>query len=195
MRIAAGVLVLLQAALCASLHAATLAVTVRSATGFPVRDAVVYAVLVGSDVPPSRATAVMDQKNRTFVPHVLAVQTGTAVSFPNNDDIQHQVYSFSPTKTFQLPLYKGTPGQRIVFDKPGVVALGCNIHDNMNAFIVVVDTPYFGKTNATGRTELEGLHAGSYGVRIWHADTESEWPPKAVSLAESDHARIEFIVP
>src|SRR2546429_60808 len=109
--IAAGAISLLP------LRGATLTIGVHRANGAAVRDAVVYAIPEGKESLPARTSAVMDQKNRTFVPRVLAIQTGTTVSFPNNDDVQHQVYSFSSAKLFQLPLYKGTPAQRIVFDK------------------------------------------------------------------------------
>ena len=176
-------------------RAATLTVTVRAANGLPARDAVVYAVPEGKDIPLVRGAAVMDQKNRMFVPHVLAIQVGTAVSFPNNDDIQHQVYSFSSAKSFQLPLYKGTPGQRITFDKPGVVALGCNIHDNMTAFIVVVDTPYFDKSSASGTAELQDLHTGTYSVHLWYADLGGELLPRSITLSENDHERLNLVIP
>ena len=111
----------------------------------------------------------MDQKNRMFIPHVLPVQTGTAVSFPNSDDIRHHVYSFSSAKPFQLPLYKGTPANPVIFDKPGVVTLGCNIHDQMSAFIVVVNTPYFEKTGSSGRVALD-VEPGRYAVHVWYPD-------------------------
>src|SRR5689334_3709549 len=122
------------AALATSLSAATIVVDVRDPKAAPLGDAVVYAVPEGREAPAGARTAVIDQKNKTFVPHVLPVQAGTAVKFPNSDDIQHQVYSFSPAKTFNLPLYKGTPANPIVFDTPGVVTLGCNIHDTMSAY-------------------------------------------------------------
>src|SRR6185436_1288678 len=144
--------------------AATLVVDVRDARGAAVADAVVYALPEGRQFPPASRTAVMDQKNRTFIPHVLAVQTGTAVRFPNSDDIRHQVYSFSSAKTFQLPLYKGTPANPVWFDKSGVVSLGCNIHDRMSAYIVIVDTPHFGVTKKNGRAEVPTVGAGRYAL-------------------------------
>src|SRR5881394_852689 len=119
--------ILLQAFTIAA-FAATIVVDVRDPQGAPLTDAVVFATPEGRDpAHANRGVAVMDQKDKTFVPHVLPVQVGTSVKFPNSDDIQHQVYSFSPAKTFQLPLYKGTPANPIVFEKPGVVTLGCNI--------------------------------------------------------------------
>jgi plastocyanin len=159
--------------------AATLTVDVRNPRGIAVQDAVVWAVREGREGggPPARRTAIMDQKNRMFVPHVLAVQTGTAVEFPNSDDVRHQVYSFSDAKKFQLPLYSGTPASPIVFDKSGVVSLGCNIHDRMNAYIVVVDTPYFAVTARDGRVTLPSLGAGRYMVHVWHADLKAASTP------------------
>jgi plastocyanin len=164
--------------------AATLTVDVRNTRGQAIRDAVVYAVPEGRTMPPSQKTAVMDQKNRTFIPHVLAIQTGTAVKFPNSDDIRHQVYSFSTAKTFQLPLYTGTPSNPIVFDKPGVATLGCNIHDKMSAYIVVVDTPHFAASGASGRVTLDGLAAGKYNVHIWHSQMKAE--PVSVTLTATE---------
>jgi len=161
-----------------------LTVRVRDAAGAPVDEAVVWAIPERGVPPPSASDAVMDQRNRMFVPHVLAVRTGTAVRFPNSDNVRHQVYSFSPAKRFQLPLYEGSPAEPVIFDKPGVVSLGCNIHDRMSAYIVVVDTPYFGVTEG-GAAELRGLAAGNYTVHVWHARTRSETPPRFVELKES----------
>src|SRR5437016_11435279 len=177
--------VLLQASM-ATAWGASVAVEVRDPQGAMLTDAVVYAAPEGKDVPPSSRTAVMDQKNKTFVPHVLPVQVGTAVKFPNSDDIQHQVYSFSPAKTFNLPLYKGTPANPIVFSAAGVVTLGCNIHDTMNGYIVVVDTPYFEKTEGSGRVELR-VPAGNYVVHVWHPDMKDEPAPQAVAGAGSQN--------
>lgn len=171
-------------------RAATLTVDVRNARGAVVRDAVVYAVAEGRNLPLAKATAVMDQRNRTFVPHVLPVQTGTAVSFPNSDDVRHQVYSFSPAKTFQLPLYEGTPANPILFDKPGVVTIGCNIHDRMTAYIVVVDTPYFAATSKDGSVTLPNVAAGKYVVRVWHPDLKAD--AAAVTLATTGRETLSF---
>jgi plastocyanin len=169
-----------------ALLAASLAIDVHNAQGTAVTDAVVYAVPEDHRVPPPKRTAIMDQKNRMFVPHILPVQTGTSVFFPNSDDIRHQVYSFSPAKTFQLPLYKGTPGTPIRFDKAGVVALGCNIHDRMSAYIVVVDTPHFALTGKDGRVELENLSGGSYLVHVWTPAMNEEPAPLPVTLGPSE---------
>jgi len=164
------------------LLAGTIDVQVRDARGGAVREAVVYALPEGRQLPLARRTAVMDQRNRMFVPHVLPVQTGTSVRFPNSDDIQHHVYSFSAAKNFQLPLYKGMPANPIVFDKPGVATLGCNIHDMMSAFIVVVDTPYFAKTAGSGRVALSDVEPGKYSVHVWYPEMREEPPPQSVTV-------------
>src|SRR5215212_4863644 len=172
--------------------AATVDVTVKDVRGGSVRDAVVYAVPEGRTLPLAKKTAVMDQKNRMFIPHVLAVQTGTAVRFPNSDDIRHHVYSFSPAKTFQLPLYKGTPANPVVFDKPGEVALGCNIHDQMSAYIVVVDTPYFEKTGGSGRATLRDVEPGRYAVHVWYPEMREEPQPIMVVVTGEERAEVSF---
>jgi hypothetical protein len=109
----------------------------------------------------------MDQINRTFVPDVLVVPVGSTVAFPNSDSVSHQIYSFSPAHRFQLPLYRGKPYPPVNFDEPGVVTLGCNIHDSMLAYVLVTDAPYFGRTDAAGSWSLELPH-GTYQVTLWH---------------------------
>jgi hypothetical protein len=109
----------------------------------------------------------MDQVDRQFVPHVLVVRVGTEVAFPNSDTVAHQVYSFSPAKRFQLALYRGHAHPPLTFDKPGVVIVGCNIHDNMLGYIFVTPAPHFGKTDATGKLVLAELPAGEYEVVLW----------------------------
>ncbi len=148
--------------------AATVSVTVADTTGKPVADAVVYATPLSGKPPPRPTTALIDQVGREFVPLVSVMQTGASVSFPNKDNIRHQVYSFSPAKTFELRLYSGTPASPIIFDKPGLVTLGCNIHDNMIAYALVVDSPWFAKTDAAGKAVLDGFPTGDYDIHVWH---------------------------
>jgi plastocyanin len=189
MRLAAALLLL--AATRTDATAASLVVEVRDLHGGAVSDGVVYAIPEAKrPLAPSRR-AVMDQKNRMFVPHVLPIQTGTAVTFPNSDNVRHQVYSFSPAKKFQLPLYAGTPAAPVVFDKAGVVTLGCNIHDQMSAYLVVVDTPYFALA-ANGQAELEGLPEGRYDVRIWYPGMRSEPPLQPVALGANEQKSLAF---
>jgi plastocyanin len=190
-RLIAAVLAL---AVAAPLAAATIEARVTDPRGRPVRDAVVYAIPEGGrTLPLAKKTAVMDQKNRMFIPHVLPVQVGTSVRFPNSDDIRHQVYSFSPAKTFQLPLYAGTPAKPLLFDKTGVVVLGCNIHDQMSAFIIVVDTPYFEKAAADGRASLGGLEAGRYTLHVWYPDMRTEPQPQNVTLKSDERMTVSFV--
>ena len=144
--------------------AAVVEVTVRAGDA-PLADAVVS--LHAGQAPASSAAAVMDQRDSAFVPGVLVVQAGTTVSFPNSDTVRHQVYSFSPAKRFELPLYSGKPAAPVVFATPGVVELGCNIHDWMLAYVVVVDTPYHVVTDARGQGRIEAP-AGTYILRVWH---------------------------
>lgn len=108
------------------------------------------------------------QADRRFVQRVTVVTAGSEVHFPNRDKVRHHVYSFSPTKSFELKLYAGTPANPVLFDKPGIAVLGCNIHDRMVAWVVVVETPYFGQSDAQGVVRLENVPPGSYRLRSWH---------------------------
>lgn len=151
----------------AAAHAAEWTIQVVNASGAPIPDAAVAVELKGQPAPPAVGkTAVMAQRDRQFQPQLLVIQTGTAVNFPNFDTVRHHVYSFSPTKKFELKLYSGTPAEPVVFDKAGVAQLGCNIHDRMNAHIVVVDTPLFGLSDAKGQVKLD-LPPGSHRLRLW----------------------------
>ena len=150
-------------------HAASVQVTIVDQTGAPVPDAIVYATPVSGKLPPQKpATAIIDQIKRRFVPKVSVVQTGTAITFPNKDNFEHDVYSFSPAKKFELHLYHGVPANPIVFDKPGLVVMGCNIHDTMVAYLLVVETPWFAKTDASGHATLDNLPADKYKLTAWH---------------------------
>lgn len=156
------------------LHAAELTVQVSDQAGNPLNNAVVY---LEPDIKSSRATlgeANIDQKNKQFWPFVSVVQVGTSVNFPNKDSVRHHVYSFSPAKVFELKLYSGVPAKPVVFDKPGTVILGCNIHDNMLAYIHIVDTPYFGKSDVNGIVKLTDLPSGQHTLKAWHYATVKE---------------------
>jgi len=174
--------------------AGTVEVRVQDERGAAIKDAVVYVVPEGRALPLARKTAVMDQKNRMFIPHILAIQTGTSVSFPNSDDIRHHVYSFSPAKPFQLPLYKGTPASPVLFDKAGVVTLGCNIHDQMSAFIIVVDTPYFDRTGGDGHVSVRDIEPGRYVVHIWYPDMREEPRPGNITVTGSERVDLSFVI-
>jgi len=163
--------ILLALLACAERAAAgQIAVTVTDDEGRPLADAVVVAVPAQGALPPAQPVGheVMDQVGQEFVPYVKPILVGSRVFFPNRDNIRHQVYSFSPAKSFELPLYAGTPAKPIVFDKPGVVVLGCNIHDWMIGYIYVSESPYFAKTGADGKAQIVDLPARTYEVRVWH---------------------------
>lgn len=147
---------------------AAVVVQVLDAAGQPLPNAVVYAEAHGGNNAKPARQATIEQKDKTFFPLVSVVQTGTPITFPNNDSVRHHVYSFSPAKTFELKLYSGTPGSPVVFDKPGTVVLGCNIHDQMVAFVQVVNTPYFGVTDRSGTVRLEGMANGGYTLKAWY---------------------------
>jgi len=130
-------------------------------------------VAVLRSVNPERTPAtpirgVMDQMNRAFVPHVLVVPVGSRVTFPNSDTVSHQVYSFSPAKKFQFPLYRGSPNPPVDFDQVGVVTIGCNIHDQMRAYVFVVNGQHFGRTDASGSWLVGDVEPGEYMVQVWH---------------------------
>lgn len=130
---------------------------------------------------PSRAAAsplqaMMDQLDLQFVPHVLVVPRGSSVSFRNSDKVSHQVYSFSPAKRFELPLYRGDPREPQVFDRDGVVTLGCNIHDQMRAYVYVIEGQYYGRTDAQGRWTASDVAPGEYTATIWHPRSRTQGP-------------------
>ncbi|MBV8625172.1 MAG: methylamine utilization protein [Herbaspirillum sp.] len=148
---------------------AALAVQVLDAAGQPVPNAVVYAEPATPLPAPTKLRQVeIEQKNKTFFPLVTVVQTGTPILFPNHDTVRHHVYSFSPAKTFELKLYSGVPGSPVLFDKAGTVVLGCNIHDEMVAYVQVVNTPYFGVTDRSGTAHLDGMGNGKYTLKAWY---------------------------
>lgn len=163
-------------ALCAAAHAVDLQVRVEDGSGAALADAVVYATSTTKAVLPPPGKAVIDQVHRRFVPRESVVEVGTSISFPNSDNIHHSVYSISPAKTFTLPLYAGRTASPVVFDKPGVVVLGCNIHDSMVAWVLVLDTPFYARTDASGIARLANLPPGDYVLRAWHEPMTEEAP-------------------
>ena len=157
-----------------SAAAATLQASVRDQHGKPVADGVVSA----TPLDPKNAlhakppAVVIDQVDKQFVAYVTPINVGSMVKFPNSDKIRHQVYSFSAAKRFDLPLYAGTDAPPVLFDKPGVVVLGCNIHDWMIGYIYVSETPFFAKTGSAGTASLEDVPSGDYLVKVWHPRME-----------------------
>ena len=166
-----------------SAMAGNLSVTVLDESGKPVRDAVVFL-----ESPQAKRLvkplplAQMAQRDRAFIPSLLVIPTGTNVSFPNIDTVRHHVYSFSPAKRFELKLYVGTPTNPVMFDQAGVVVMGCNIHDQMIAYILVVDTPFYGITSANGVLAINDAPNGDYSLNIWHSRLSVGAPAQKQSL-------------
>lgn len=163
--------------------AGSLDVLATTPEGRPIEDfAVVLETMASS--PAKKPKAVILQRDREFNPYLTIIQTGTAVDFPNLDPFKHHVYSFSRPKMFEIKLYAGKPAKPVIFDKPGVVALGCNIHDWMEAYVLVVDTPYFGKTDQDGRAHIANLPEGTYRLRYWHPRVMDELPTRELRVGK-----------
>ena len=171
-------------------RAATLEVDVRNVQGDVVRDAAVYAEPANGLAPFKPNNPEIQQKGRKFLPLMTVVQTGSEIAFPNNDTVRHHVYSFSPAKPFELKLYSGTPGNPVKFDKPGTVVIGCNIHDQMIAYIQVVNTPYFALSGEASKARIADLPPGKYKVRAWHFQLASgaAVPEKEITVGKEDLA-------
>jgi plastocyanin len=134
--------------------------------------------------------AVMDQRNETFVPHVLAISTGMTVDFPNSDNFFHNVFSLSKTQRFDLGRYAAGRSRSVRFDRPGIVRVFCEIHSHMNAFILVFSHPFYALTDAEGRYRIENVPAGVYNVYAWNEGTASE--PKSVTVPGGGTAELDF---
>jgi plastocyanin len=158
------------AVLAASVAGGSVRVEIRDPKGAPVAEAV--ASLMPLDRPPVATPpaepVVIVQDKEEFQPYVTAVVVGTRISFPNRDKVQHHVYSQSKAKSFEIPLYRGEAKEPVLFDRPGVVTLGCNIHDWMAAYVVVLPTPHFARSGPDGLVPLTGLPAGRYRLEVWH---------------------------
>jgi plastocyanin len=166
--------------------AASLQVQVQNSSAQPVAGAVVFLQsAAASAAVKAEATANIIQRNTTFVPEVLVIPRGTAVTFPNEDTVRHHVYSFSPIKQFEIKLYVGTPTEPVVFEQAGVAALGCNIHDHMIAWVVVLDTPYYSRSDSEGLAVLHNVPPGDYTLRVWHKSllSEADVPARPISIS------------
>jgi plastocyanin len=174
-------------------HAAALNVSVTDAAGKPLADAVVMLEPASGKAPVKPLPDVeISQAKRQFNPRVTLITVGTKVAFPNFDTVRHHVYSFSQAKTFELKLYAGVPAAPIVFDKPGLAVLGCNIHDRMAAWVVVADTPFAARSGSDGLARVENLPAGAYQLVAWHPGLPGAAPmapqPVTVGAADQKHA-------
>lgn len=134
--------------------------------------------------------AVMDQRNETFVPHVLAITTGTTVDFPNSDKFYHNVFSLSKTRTFDLGRYAAGNSRPVRFDRAGIVRVFCDIHSHMNAYILVFNHPFFAMTDTEGRYRIENVPPGTYGVIAWNEGTSSEARP--ITVPDGGIAELDF---
>ncbi len=161
-----GFAALLALGLASGAHASDVAGQVSLPRRGAARDAVI--MLEGGPKSSPLAKAMVDQRDKAFVPHVTVVTQGTTVEFPNNDTVFHNVFAYFNAKKFDLGVYPRGASKRQTFDKPGVVALLCNVHSEMSAYIVVVDTPYTAITDSRGHFLLRGVPPGTYTLHVWH---------------------------
>ncbi len=155
-------------------------------------------VIYVEDLPWNREStdnrvAVLDQTHENFVPHVLPILVGTTVKFLNSDDVYHNVFSYSPAKSFDLGRYAKGQSRSVKFDKPGVVKIYCDIHTHMNAFVLVLKNPYFTTTDDAGNFAITGLPPGTYTLKAWYG----RWPEKSevIVVRDSEPTKVEFVFP
>jgi plastocyanin len=148
----------------------------------PVKNAVVTLTPIQQEAFTVQSRAEIDQHNFKFVPDVMVIRKNTLVYFPNSDDVRHHVYSFSSAKKFELRLYHGKTAEPVLFDQPGKVVLGCNIHDSMVATIYVVDTAYFAQSDQDGLAVIEKLPVGSYRLNVYHPYQKDDYPEQLLEI-------------
>ena len=139
-----------------------------------------------------QAHVVLDQRHETFVPHVLAITTGTVVDFSNSDRIYHNVFSLSKAARFDLGRYAFGKSKSVQFERPGIVRVFCEIHSHMNAFILVFSHRYFAMTDAEGRYRIDNVPAGTYNLVAWNEGTASD--PKPVTVADGGASELDFLL-
>jgi plastocyanin len=184
-------LLLLLLVIAGPLAAGSISGTVKVARARDNRDAVVYLDrIAGKAFLPPKDPVVLDQVNLLFIPHVLPVVVGTTVAFPNNDTVRHNVFSPSPAKRFNLGSYAQKVTKYVTFDKPGVVALLCNVHAEMSAYVIVTETPYFAVTNPAGEYKIADVPAGSYVLKAWHESSKPK--EQKIEVAEGAPGRADF---
>lgn len=159
--------------------AADITIQLENQNKAPLADAVIFMTSPSRPLPSDAARHRIEQIDKQFVPLVSAVPIDSVVEFPNHDHVKHHVYSFSAPKTFEIRLYKGADSPPVILDKPGVVTLGCNIHDFMVGYIYIVETPYYGVSNTDGLVIIHDLKAGEYVLKAWHPGIEQG---KAIAL-------------
>lgn len=176
-------------------HAGSLTVQVSRADREPLADAAVYLIPDQGALRPTPGKYEILQKNKTFIPFVTILPSGSRVTFSNQDGIGHQIYSFSAAKNFQLPLSEHASTGNVLFDTPGLVTLGCNIHDWMAAYVYIVDTPYFTKSDAAGSAHIKDLPDGAYTVHVAHPGMKQETAlTRPITVGPDAGAREEFVL-
>ncbi len=156
-------------------------------------DAVVYIEKIPGQVfpaPEDRLT--LDQVNLTFVPHVLPLLVGTTVAFPNRDEVRHNVFSSSRARRFNLGTYSRGVVKYVTFDQPGEVALLCNVHSEMSAYVVVVETPYFAVTEKDGGYTIKNVPPGNYVLKTWHESLKPQ--SKEIQVPTSASVEVNFVL-
>ena len=149
----------------------------------PAREAVVF--IEGSVKARPLPQAVVDQRDKMFLPHVTVVTQGTTVNFPNNDTVLHNVFAYYNAKKFDLGVYPRGASKRVTFDKKGVVALLCNVHSDMSAYIYVVDTPYYAVSDSQGNFQIRNVPSGAYTLHAWHESGSETTQPVTVAVGNS----------
>lgn len=176
--------------------AATLNATALSKSGVTMADVVLFATPLDHPVPaPGKIdNSIIAQQQMQFTPYVSVIRVGTDIKFPNYDKIEHHIKSFSPAKEFEIKPYQKVTPPPVLFDKTGIVVIYCLLHEWMRAYVMVVDTPYFGKTDDAGVVALDNLPAGRYEVRAWHPDMGSIKPPllQTVEVAATGTQQLKF---
>jgi plastocyanin len=167
---------------CPIAWAGEVAVSVLGSAGEPAPDAVVAltpddSVAASAKVPGPPMSAVIDQRNETFVPLVTVLHQGGTLTFRNSDTTQHHVYSFSAIKQFQFVLNPGDQSQPVTFDQPGLAAIGCNIHDHMIAYVYAARSPWTALSTASGQVRFEGVPEGPAHLEVWHPRLASAAKP------------------
>jgi plastocyanin len=181
-----------------SAAASSLDVQISDLSGHPAANAVVALTPQGAVAEASShlpAEAIIDQRKETFLPLVSIVRKGGRVIFTNNDTTMHQVYSFSPIKQFEFEVDEGHRSPPVVFDKPGVASIGCNIHDHMITYVYVAATPWAALTDAAGHVEIADLPNGSYRLDVWHPQLVPGRPAPSATVAVSSATKFALAVP
>lgn len=162
-------------------------------------DVVMSATLLGA-APSSESSGTPEavtiaQDHRQFTPYVTAIRVGTPVRFPNYDRIEHHVKSFSPAKEFEIKIYESGTPPPVLFDKPGIVVVYCLLHEWMRAYVMVLDTPFFSKTDSSGAASLNGLKEGTWQIKAWHPDMGSVKPSlvQTVKVVDKPGAPVKFV--